>query len=291
MFRCSRTVVGAALVFWTGVAAVCRAAEPARDASTTRDVQRALGLLEYVAGDYNTAVGPNGTLRDPEEYGEQAGFMQEATAALTAAAGDRFPALLDELRALRAECEERRPGTQVIPHFRTLQAHVAAAFRLDIAPRQVPSIAVGRLLYTQACAVCHGADGSARTPAARRLHPRPGDFRARGMESRLSPYAVFAAMTFGVSGTGMASFELLEETERWDVAFYVCALRHAPPGAPPAGAAAPGMVSHDPAALTLKEAALGTDADLLRRLRGRPAAAQAEQLARWRWSPPLDVGR
>ena len=282
MFRCRSAVVVAALVFLTGVPSIGAAPEAARDASTTRNVQRALGLLEYVAGDYNTAVGPNGTLRDREEYDEQAEFMDEATIALTAALGNRSSALLDELHALRAECEAKRPGSEVIPHFRALQAHVVAEFRLDIAPRQVPSIAVGRLLYTQACAVCHAADGSGRTPVARPLHPRPLDFRARSMDARLSPYAVFSAVTFGVPRTAMASFELLEETERWDLAFYVCALRHAPPR---------DVKSAVSPVLTLKDAALGTDADLLRRLQGWPAASRAEQLARWRWSPPLDVGR
>jgi len=43
-------------------------------------------------------------------------------------------------------------------------------------------------------------------------------------------------------------------------------------------------------ALTLADLARATDASLRLLLGGLPASAQAAQLARWRWVPPLDTG-
>src|SRR5256885_8544078 len=56
------------------LAALLLAASPA---DTVPRTQHALALLDYVAGDYPSAVGPNGELLSADELKEQASFARE----------------------------------------------------------------------------------------------------------------------------------------------------------------------------------------------------------------------
>jgi hypothetical protein len=110
------------------------------------------------------------------------------------------------------------------------------------------------------------------------------------LDRRLSPYLAFGVVTFGVQGTAMAGFPTLTEEERWDLAFFVCALRHQPP-ARAAYATVAQLAGTAPVPLTLADLTLSTDATLRALLGGLSPTAQASQLARWRWVPPLDIGK
>jgi high-affinity iron transporter len=285
-----RTTVPAATA-----AAAANAPAPARATTTAeRDILHALGLLDYVAGDYAGAVGADRRIRHAHEYDEQKELLQRAEALLVGAAGLRSKGVMQEMRAVRAACASRAAPADFVPRLRRLHARVVRETGVQLTPQFVPSLAVGRLVYARACAVCHGDDGAARTPQAVGLDPPPRDLTAPDLATRLSPYAVFNAVTFGVPGTAMASFEALPEEERWGVAFWVLSLRQgrrggatvapaagtSPIGASPAGARQP----------TLRDLALATDADLAARLATWPAPARAAQVARWRAQLPLEIG-
>ena len=68
---------------------------------------------------------------------------------------------------------------------------------------------------------------------------------------------MYNALTFGVPGTAMASFDALSPADRWSLAFYVFRLGHA--GAPAQG----------PVAMTLGDLAGRTDREIRRRWRAR----------------------
>src|SRR5204862_5259979 len=87
------------------------------------------------------------------------------------------------------------------------------------------------------------------TPSASFVDPDPAD--------RLSPRRIFDAITSGIPESPMPSFdEAFSDQDRWAIAFYVQALRHA---RPEAGA------GREPS-LSLEEAALASDALLRARL-------------------------
>lgn len=264
--------------------------EDADDATAADGVHRALAMLEYVASDYDNAIGDHGVVLDPYEYAEQKQFLAEVAQLLGSAAPRPSRGVRRELESIRKRVLSRQPSREVVPRIRALHVRLVRECNVRLTPQQVPSLATGRILFEQICAACHGADGRAQTERARDLHPRPVDFHALDLERRLSPYLAFGVVTFGVPGTAMAGFPTLTEEERWDLAFFVCALRHQPP-ARTAYATVAQAAGTAPVPLTLEDLTRSTDATLRALLGGLSPGEQASQLARWRWVPPLDTGR
>lgn len=258
-------------------------------ASREAALRRALGLLDYVAGDYEAAVSPRGQVVDAHEYAEQLEFLEQVEDLLRAGLGRKGGAVVSEVRALHAACAERRPPSEFVPRIRQLHGRIVRESGLRFTPQHVPSLLAGRILYGQFCASCHGDDGTGDTQTARSLVPRPMNFRDPRLDAHLTPLLVHDVVTFGIPGTAMASLATLEDEERWDLAFYVLALRHDAVALGPQAAAPAGRAAAVPS-LTVRDLALATDADLGARLAGWPPAAKAEQNARWRRTVPLALG-
>lgn len=208
---------------WVVVLALLAAADPAG----RERAGRASALVSYVAGDYAAAVGSRGEILSPEELAEQGQFVREAAAELRASSAEDLAGELDELAR---RVDTRAGPAEVIGEARRIAARIAQRFDLAVLPRAPPDLRRGRRIYRQACAACHGADGT--PPPAERLPllTRPVAFASRSEMSRLSPQRVFSAATYGVPGTAMPAFgEALTEGERWDLAFYALTLAHAEP--------------------------------------------------------------
>jgi high-affinity iron transporter len=201
--------------------------------ATLLEAQRAVGLIEYVSSDYALAVGANGAVLENEEWEEQHEILSEVREILTAQprrAGGDAPAGANRLErhlagAERLVMRHARPA-DVQRVLRSLRQDVIARYGLRLSPVELPDLARGRVLYRQACAACHGLDGRGQTPLTARLEPAPPDFSHERFDRTLSPAHVFNVLTFGVPGTPMPAFATLTERERWDLAFYVLALRH-----------------------------------------------------------------
>jgi high-affinity iron transporter len=205
------------------VLALLAAADPA----ARERAGRASALVSYVAGDYATAVGPRGEVLSPEELAEQGQFLREAAAELRSSSAEDLARELDEL-ARRVDAREA--PAEVIGASQRIAARIAQRFDLAVLPRVQPDFRRGQRLYRQACAACHGADGTPPSPDRLPLPTRPVSFASRSEMSRLSPQRVFSAATYGVPGTAMPSFgDALTEGERWDLAFYALTLAHADP--------------------------------------------------------------
>jgi high-affinity iron transporter len=178
---------------------------------------RALGMIGYVAADYASAVSARGEVIDAAEYQEQALFVAEAA--------DDLKGSGLEVETLAKLVARRAPPSEVIPLARSLESQIEAHFRLAVLPPRPPHPA--RKLYLQACAACHGIDGA---PSRRDLSTQPPDLTSREQIARISPRRAFEALTYGVPGTAMPSFEeAIPEAERWDLAYLVLSLSHAQP--------------------------------------------------------------
>ena len=98
-----------------------------------------------------------------------------------------------------------------------------AAFQRNPVPRTAASIARGRALFREDCAVCHGNLGRGDGPAAAGMARRPDDL------SRIAPPPVFpdGVVAYRISnGEGqMPAFkETLREDEIWDLLNYIRSL-------------------------------------------------------------------
>src|SRR5262249_21559453 len=160
---------------------------------------RAYSLLSYVAGDYPGAVGPAGEVISQQELDEQRIFAGDAARDLTVAGAPDLAAQVDRLGA---RIGANAPPREVVPDASALAARIAQRFQLAMLPRRPPDLRRGRAIWRQACAACHGADGTPRIDRLE-LPTRPVAFSSLQEIARLSPQRIFAAVRFGVPGTAM----------------------------------------------------------------------------------------
>jgi cytochrome c oxidase cbb3-type subunit 2 len=94
-------------------------------------------------------------------------------------------------------------------------------------PPETPKLrALGRALYQQRCAGCHGESGDGAGPQAARLTVRTTNFTRGVYKLRSTPTGslptdadLFGALTRGVHGTPMLPWTALSEDERWALVY------------------------------------------------------------------------
>ncbi|HZM15599.1 MAG TPA: cytochrome c [Candidatus Krumholzibacteria bacterium] len=209
------------------------------ESARLNEINRALALIEYVIGDYPTAVSGEGEILDSAEYEEQRAVISEvrdilapdprqAVSMLRGSSTVREPVdlmLLRNMASVQRLVSRNAPSTEVQEALRTLWRDVVEVYDLRLSPEEPPSVSQGGEFYTESCAVCHAGDGRGRTDLALHLDPPPADLLEARFDETLTPARVFNAITFGIPGTAMPSYEVLDESERWDLAFFVLALR------------------------------------------------------------------
>lgn len=128
--------------------------------------------------------------------------------------------------------KEGRPGTAMAAWGQVLtetdigdlidQIHsLASPLRASIPPEKL-SLEVGRRIYQQQCAFCHGVDGRADTEVAKVLHPPPRNFADPLEMARVDDGRMYSAIKLGREGTAMGGHrDLLNPAEIIDVMRYI----------------------------------------------------------------------
>jgi len=232
------------------------------------DAQRLVTVLDYVSSDYARAV-QGGAVVSPAEYDEQVKFVGDAQALVASALHPAPPddPLVTAVARVEAAVRSKADPAEVARACREAKEEAVTRFGLRTVPTETPSLDRARTLYTQSCLPCHGATGDAATAQAALLDPRPASFREPARLAALSPYRVYNTLTFGVPGTGMASFESLSPSDRWALAFYVLRLGHE------------GEPTRPAAAMSLADQAVRTDPEILESLRAAGVDDAARVLA------------
>jgi mono/diheme cytochrome c family protein len=92
-------------------------------------------------------------------------------------------------------------------------------------PIERSSIERGQVVYTKLCAECHGDAGRGDGPRKGQLGINPTDFTNLEQRNHVPPAWYFRAISKGVVGTSMLSWETqLTEQQRWDATFYTWSL-------------------------------------------------------------------
>lgn len=207
----------------------CASPELASEGDGAREkVRRIASILDYVAGDYALAV-QDGQVIDELEYEEQGAFLTEARRIgeeLGEERGGSLPELDARLAALLERVEAKASVEEIATGSRALRRDLLEFHQVVLAPSTAPSLAQGSALYGELCAVCHGTSGGGDGLQAPGLVPPPTNFLDEETMLGVSPVRAFNALTDGIEGTSMVSYQHLSVHDRWSLAYFVVGLRH-----------------------------------------------------------------
>ena len=193
------------------------------------EAKRIVALIDYVGGDYRNAV-QGGKVVNSDEYTEMTEFSArslELFNQLKSAEGDKA-GIEKDLNALAAHIKNKS-GDDLVPQLaQQIKDRLIKTYNIVTYPKALPNYAGARLIYMQNCAQCHGNSGKGDGPGRESMNPKtpaPANFTDAEFMAGLSPFKVYNTTTFGIDKTAMASFAALPDEQRWQVAFYVMALR------------------------------------------------------------------
>jgi high-affinity iron transporter len=237
-----------------GAAATARADEPAR---------RLVAVLDYLGSDYKNAV-QNGKVANPDEYAEMQEFARrslELFAELKASDKADKAGVEAAIKSLSDNIASKADAKLIAEITRDAKDKLIAAYNIVPYPKRFPSLAIGKKIFAENCAQCHGPSGHGDGPGRQSMNPKsppPANFHDPERMAGLSPFKAFNTASFGIEGTAMPSFSALPEEQRWEVAFYVLSLRFSAESAAAGGALL--QSKNDPGNLT-EIAALATLSD------------------------------
>ena len=197
------------------------------------EAKRVLALIDYIGGDYRNAV-QGGKIINQDEYQEMTEFSTrslELFERLKESEGRDRAGIEKDLRAVALHIGQKS-GEDVIPQLaQQIKDRLIATYKIVTHPKVLPSLETAKAVYDQNCAQCHGETGRGDGPAAETMQPKepkPANFLDPDLMSGLSAFKAFNTTSFGIQGTGMPNFSALSEEARWEVGFYVLALRFSP---------------------------------------------------------------
>jgi high-affinity iron transporter len=185
-----------------------------------------LHMLDYMAVDYPEFV-QDGVVLDAEEYKEQVEFSEQVQSLLAQLpVRPEQSGLLQQAAQLVALIQAKGPGPEVAALATQLGASVIRVYNVEVSPKRPPDLRTAASLYQSQCSACHGPQGQGDGPAGASLDPSPSNFHERQRMDQRSLYSLYSTITLGVEGTGMSSFRMLGDEDRWALAFYVGNLGH-----------------------------------------------------------------
>lgn len=185
------------------------------------DVKRVWQILDYLAVDYAGAVN-DGKVVSQSEYDEMKEFATTARTKISSLeAKPERATLVAHANELEAAIASRAEPAKVGDMAKALAKQLVAAYPFPLAPKTIPEVQRGATIYSQHCASCHGSTGNGDGPAGKTLDPSPIAFTDKERASQRSVFALYEAVSQGISGTAMPAFSQLSDDDRWAVATYL----------------------------------------------------------------------
>lgn len=198
------------------------------DATSEREAQSILHMLDYLSVDYGGSV-LFGKVLNESEYQEQAEFAAQSAKLIARLPEHPLRAtMIKDAQELLDSVSEKRPAEQVSATAQQLRRNIIAVYHVPVSPRQVPDSQRAVVLYQQLCVRCHGATGHGDGAEGHALTPRPANFHDATRMGKRSVYGLYNTISLGVAGTGMAGFSQLSDDERWALAFLVSNFHNRP---------------------------------------------------------------
>ncbi len=191
-----------------------------------------------------------------------------------------------ELEALEKEAKtllrDKKDAEAFCRRLSEIKSLLVKALSVAVSPTQIPDLTLGRQVYVQNCAACHGKTGKGDGPLAMGgkapMTPPPTDFTNPLYVFGASPFRAYNVLLTGIPGSAMGTFDdLLSDNDLWSVAFFLNTLAVTPGGAkPPQGL------------FTLKELALFSNRELKEGLQAASVKDTNEALRFLRTKAPED---
>lgn len=164
------------------------------------------------------AAAPEGTELTPGEFA----FSHEGEGEVKP--GDTVLWLSGEMAGKEATIQSADAATHLI----SLKAGTAPAEGTTFAVNFGDQLQLGRMVYMKNCLHCHGVAGDGAGPTAQYLNPRPRDYRLGVFKftetlatERVTRDDLWRVIKYGIPGTYMPSFLLLDDHETTAVVEYV----------------------------------------------------------------------
>lgn len=185
------------------------------------DAREVLHSLDYIAVDYPASVA-NGVVINEDEYTEQLEFSEHLlTAIATLPQKPGRDDILEQAHLLFQQIKDKTDGKVVATTARKAGHELARLYQVRQTPRAVPDLKVGAELFHSKCVSCHGVQGYGDGPKAAKIDPPPINFHNSERAIERSVYSLYNAISLGVDGTLMRSFDEFSDGQRWALAFYV----------------------------------------------------------------------
>lgn len=189
------------------------------------DTGRLVQLVDYIAVDYAAAVA-DGRIISQAEYSEMQDFAATVRRQITAVgAGENKTELATQAERLQQLIAAREAPAQVAAAAAALSQQLLQQLDVTVVPRRVPDLRHARVLFSQHCASCHGAEGRGDGTQAAGMEPAPTNFHDPDRYAQRTVYGLYSTISLGVEGTAMRAFTAsLSEHQRWSLAFLVGSL-------------------------------------------------------------------
>lgn len=115
------------------------------------------------------------------------------------------------------------PDTTVVSDLPLVEARTVPA--VDIQTITEPTTTLlesGKNLFVTMCASCHAEDGKGNGPGAAALNPPPKDFTSEeGWKNGGTLTGIYTTLQEGIPGTGMISYEILTQKDKFSLIHYI----------------------------------------------------------------------
>ncbi|HQR31336.1 MAG TPA: copper-binding protein [Blastocatellia bacterium] len=122
------------------------------------------------------------------------------------------PSEISYRQIIYADSAKATPATELIP--------VSAKQLKSPLPATEENLAIGKILFLQRCAACHGNDGKAKTDFSAIMPTKPADLTAKEIAS-LSDGEIYSAVSEGIKASGMPGYKgRIGDEAIWKIAMY-----------------------------------------------------------------------
>jgi len=179
-----------------------------------------LQLAEYIGVDYSEAVS-NGEVINAEEYDEMqefSGLLLNHKYELPESFSLQFKHLSQSLKSAIDTKQSTEAVRKITTQLITLLLSQSPELSL---PNKLLSTVETAQLFQKHCSTCHGVSGEGDGLIASELTPAPTDFTDYERAVNRSLMGMYDAISEGIEGTAMSSFNQLNEQQRWSLTLFV----------------------------------------------------------------------